>query len=195
MHKPSGFLFLITESMNKNEKPGKYFQDALSDFVYDAASGRAIRHLTDSGYTAAQIMQQLSYPTPFKKIQLTITRHLKETGVLLEELPLPDASFYPVRLRCASLENVFSLLVQYLSLNGEEYSYVSCPSRMSAQTRSVLTARERDYLDGILWESSKVMYHRLNRRMLEIGAQMAFYSGDVCFYFLKSGEAVLFMRE
>lgn len=58
--------------MNKNEKPGKYFQDALSDFVYDAASGRAIRHLTDSGYTAAQIMQQLSYPTPFKKYSLPL---------------------------------------------------------------------------------------------------------------------------
>ena len=29
----------------------RYFQKALSDFTYDAASGGAIRHLTDTGYT------------------------------------------------------------------------------------------------------------------------------------------------
>lgn len=61
-----------------------YFQDALSDFVHDAASGRAIRHLVDIGFTTARIMNELDYPTPFEKVQRTVTRYLKETGILLE---------------------------------------------------------------------------------------------------------------
>ena len=68
---------------DEKEPSNRYFQDALSDFVYDAASGRAIRHLADTGYTTAQIVHQLDYPTPFAKVQHTVTRHLKETGILL----------------------------------------------------------------------------------------------------------------
>ncbi len=176
--------------MKENEKPGRYFKDALSDFVYDAASGRAIRHLTDSGYTAAQISEQLAYPTPFHKIQHTVTRHLKESGILLEELPVAHACFHPVCLHRTSPERLFSLLAQYLSLNGEENSYVLYPAGTDAQALSMLTAREREYLNGILWESG-TMYHRLNRRMLEIGAQTALYSDHIRFYFIKTRDVLI----
>ncbi len=83
---------------NEKEPSTRYFQDALSDFVYDAASGRAIRHLADAGYTTEQIVNQLDYPTPFAKVQHTVTRHLKESGILLESLPVPPASLQAVSL-------------------------------------------------------------------------------------------------
>ncbi len=63
------------------------FQSALADFTYDVASGGAIRHLTDLGYTAEQISETLSYPTPMKRIQEQMWKRLLDTEVLLEQEP------------------------------------------------------------------------------------------------------------
>ncbi len=170
-----------------------YFQDALFDFVHDAASGRAIRHLVDAGYTTAQIMKELDYPTPFVKIQHTVTRYLKETGILLETLPVTPESLHTVQLSDMPQDKLFSLLAQQIISNGEENSYISCPfygsnsqdRTKTAHALSVLTTREREYLEGIAWDG-KIMYHRLNRRMLEIGVQIAIHAEKIQFYFLKS---------
>ena len=45
----------------------EYFKNALSDFTYEAASGGAIRHLADLGYTVKQICEQLSFPTAISR--------------------------------------------------------------------------------------------------------------------------------
>ena len=65
----------------------EYFKNALSDFTYEAASGGAIRHLADLGYTVKQISGQLSFPTPYERVQKTVWQRLLETGVLLAEEP------------------------------------------------------------------------------------------------------------
>lgn len=65
----------------------EYFRNALSDFTYEAASGGAIRHLADLGYTVKQISGQLSFPTPYARVQKTVWQRLLETGVLLTEEP------------------------------------------------------------------------------------------------------------
>lgn len=65
----------------------EYFKSALSDFTYEAASGGAIRHLTDLGYTVKQISEQLSFPTPYERVQKTVWQRLLETGVILTEEP------------------------------------------------------------------------------------------------------------
>lgn len=65
----------------------EYFKSALSDFTYEAASGGAIRHLTDLGYTVKQISEQLSFPTPYVRVQKTVWQRLLETGVILTEEP------------------------------------------------------------------------------------------------------------
>ena len=49
----------------------------------------------------------------------------------------------------------------------------------------MLTMREYEYLESIVWDA-KIMYHMLNRRMLEISVQIAAYSETVRFYFLKN---------
>ena len=64
-----------------------YFQKALSDFVYDMASGGAIRHLADLGYTVRQIQEKLDFPTPYERIQRTVWKHLLDTGVIFPESP------------------------------------------------------------------------------------------------------------
>ena len=101
------------------------------------------------------------------------------------------------------------LLHRKCEKNGEAYSYISCPfgksvddqySQNGEKEQSVqsepgglcaavedrmdcLNGRQREYLRGIRWERH-VVYHRLNRRMLEIIGKLyeaGAYSG-VCFF-------------
>lgn len=60
-----------------------YFRRALSDFAYENASGGAIRHLTDLGYTAAQITERLTFPTPYERVRQAVWKRLLESGVVL----------------------------------------------------------------------------------------------------------------
>lgn len=64
-----------------------YFKKALSNFTYDIASGGAIRHLADLGYTVKQITEQLSFPTPYERVQKAVWEHFLDTEVLLLEEP------------------------------------------------------------------------------------------------------------
>lgn len=65
----------------------EYFKSALSDFTHEAASGGAIRHLADLGYTARQITEKLTYPTPYERVRKTVWRHLIDTGIVLMQEP------------------------------------------------------------------------------------------------------------
>lgn len=171
-----------------NEKQ-TYFQDALSDFTYDAACGRAIRHLADTGFTTAQIMQRLDYPTSFAKVRHTATRYFMETGILLDELPVSCACLSTVFFPAADETQLYRALSAHLQENGETHSFVSCPFGTTTGLLSILTAREREYIDGIEW-MPKTMYHRLNRRMLEIGVQLAMHTDTIRFYFIKSRKVI-----
>lgn len=66
---------------------GKYFDTALSDFVFDMAAGGEIRHLCKIGYTAKDIWEQLSCSMPYEKVKETVYQYLVEEGTLLEEEP------------------------------------------------------------------------------------------------------------
>lgn len=69
--------------MQKNS----YFQNALANFTFEAASGGAIRHLTDLGYTVAQIRERLDYPVSYERVQKAVWERLVDTGVILLEEP------------------------------------------------------------------------------------------------------------
>ena len=64
-----------------------FFQNALSNFTHEAASGGAIRHLTDLGYTVKQISEQLSFPTPIDRVRRQVWERLKDTKIILTEEP------------------------------------------------------------------------------------------------------------
>ena len=65
----------------------EYFRQALANFTFEAASGGAIRHLADRGYTAEEISKRLDWHTPFERIQAAIWNHFLDTGVLLRDEP------------------------------------------------------------------------------------------------------------
>lgn len=183
--------------MEKKEKQ-KYFEEALSDFVHDVASGRAIRHLVDSGFTTDQIMQRLDFPTPRERVENTVLRYMMENGTLLDSLPVPEELMETILLDNAKGAELCALVSEYLDADGEENSYVSCPfgmirrdrERRLRQMTACLTTREREYLLGIPWKM-QLMYHRMNSRMREISLQMAVHSdAEMNFYFLRSRKIV-----
>lgn len=64
-----------------------FFQSALVNFTHEVASGGAIRHLTDLGYTVKQIMERLDFPTPEERVRRQVWERLLETDVILTEEP------------------------------------------------------------------------------------------------------------
>ena len=54
----------------------EFFHKALADFAFDVASGGAIRHLADRGYTAKQIAGELDFSVPFEKVRQAVWDHL-----------------------------------------------------------------------------------------------------------------------
>lgn len=64
-----------------------FFRDALSDFTFEAASGGAIRHLADLGYTVKQISEKLTYPTPYERVRGAVWKHLLDKKVILTQEP------------------------------------------------------------------------------------------------------------
>lgn len=64
-----------------------FFQNALANFTHEVASGGAIRHLTDLGYTVKQISERLDFPTPIERVQRQVWDRLLETEVILVEEP------------------------------------------------------------------------------------------------------------
>lgn len=64
-----------------------YFQTALANFTFDVASGGAIRHLADLGYTVTQITKRLDFPTPYDRVRQTVWEYFLQTGILRLEEP------------------------------------------------------------------------------------------------------------
>lgn len=64
-----------------------YFYQALSDFTFEAACGGEIRHFAGLGYTVKQIVEALSVPVPFGKVQQAVWAYLVDTRILLLEEP------------------------------------------------------------------------------------------------------------
>lgn len=64
-----------------------FFQKALTNFTHEAASGGAIRHLADRGYTVEQIAGMLDFPVPYREVQQAVWEHFVKKGVILLEEP------------------------------------------------------------------------------------------------------------
>jgi len=171
-----------------------YFQKALSDFVYDVASGGAICHLTDRGYTVRQIQERLDFPTPYEIIQRTVWKHLMDTGVIFPESPEQGragekvdyvreydsygrASFRRVTVREAGSKPSEPCLLCCFGL----LKY-NDPERYE-QVLGVLEQEQAEYIRGLPWSVGKV-FHRPDRRMLGIyhTLERAGLSEGVCFF-------------
>lgn len=171
-----------------------YFQRALSDFAYDMASGGAIRHLADLGYTVKQIQEKLDFPTPYERIQKTVWKHLTDTGVIFPETPKQGKTGEKVEYvreydsyGRASFRRV---VVQEDVSKPSEPCLLCCfgllkykdPERYG-EVLGVLEPEQAEYIEGLPWGVERV-FHRPDKRMLEIYQALARagLSEGVCFF-------------
>lgn len=201
-----------------------YFRQSLGNFIHDTASGGAIRHLTDLGYTVNRIAEQLSFPTPLARIRREVWARLLETEVIIQEppgqcgihrqkteyvreydacgkpsfrqvaVPVSPASslhFQQVRVPPADEAEIRRRLRAETERRGKIRSYVSCDFGLSDPASrellerqfAVLAPSDREYVEGLPWESRRV-YHLLNARMQGILFALLkedLWSGD-CFF-------------
>ena len=140
---------------NRNDS----FASALSDFTHDMASGGAIRHLADHGYTVSQISKHLDYPTSRERIIKTYTRHLIEKGILFSTLP-EGANFF-------ALDALFEMPSHHSSDN----IYIKLTHQSIKKAAGHLTTDDEDYLLSID-TSQGAVYHIINERMKHILASL-----------------------
>lgn len=164
----------LLEPASTPQPQGRYFEKSLSDFVHDVASGAAIRHLIDKGYSISQIEKELNYPVPRKRLLETVWEHQINSGIIIsikngiisgntkgeikyqEKICIKDPAALSKKLR------------KILSEYGEENVYVYCPCKRwlgDAKNSGIifkcptLTSRERDYIAEIPWGSTAASYH------------------------------------
>lgn len=177
-----------------NDMEQTYFQSALSDFVFDVASGGAIRHLADMGCTVRQIQERLDFPTPYERIQKAVWKHLTDTGVIFPKNPRQEKagekvdyvreydsygrpSFRRVTVQAASSKPSEPCLLCAFGL----LKYHS-PDRYE-EVLGALKPEQAEYIEGLPWGLERV-FHRADRRMLEIyhTLEKAGLSEEVCFF-------------
>lgn len=154
------------------------FRQSLSDFTFDVASGGAIRHLTDLGYTVGQIQEQLDFPTPLARIQEAVWKRLVDTGVISLEEPWkqkPKEKVNYVREYDSYGKASFRRVLEINPQHEAAGNFLACEFgvfryRDGEKYRKILAAldeRQAEYIDGLPWPPRKV-WHRADERMLEI---------------------------
>jgi hypothetical protein len=61
------------------------FREALSNFTFDVASGGAIEHLAELGYSPQEIQNMLDFPTPYGRVQDAYWKYLRKKKIVVEE--------------------------------------------------------------------------------------------------------------
>jgi hypothetical protein len=61
------------------------FQQALNSFTFDVASGGAISHLADLGYTPREIQAMLDFPTPYERVQEAFWNDCLKKRMIVED--------------------------------------------------------------------------------------------------------------
>lgn len=157
-----------------------YFSNALYDFVSDVASGDAIRHLADKGFTVREIVERLSFPTPVEKVRKVVWQHYIDTGVirLTEPNNEPLTRVAYVKESNQYGKSSFRRVVEKVS-NSKELEYVTCDygkemykdkERFVGQLEC-LDACDREYILELPWPLERVWHVRDERmeRILKVG--------------------------
>lgn len=57
-------------------------KQALQNFAFDVAAGRAIRHLYDSGFSVEEIHERLDFPVPMERLRSEIRKYEEEKAAV-----------------------------------------------------------------------------------------------------------------
>ncbi len=154
----------------------EYFKKALSDFTNDFASGGAIKHLADNGFTVKEIHDRLDFPTPMSKVSETVWKHFLDEGIILTEEPVKGEikeKIDYVKVQSEFGKTSFKRVVTQMP--APECEYIKCDFGKEIykdkegfkKSLSVLSERDRDYILGLPWPLTPV-WHIADERMKRI---------------------------
>ncbi len=151
----------------------QYFNQALSDFVNDAAYGGAIRHLASLGHTVGQIVKELDFPISEERAGAAVWRYYLEQGIILLEEPdqgkaIPKVS-YVREYGKNGIPHFRRVLEQPSRPQGKYYPCDFGKRRHQdekafLQELGCLQERDRAYILGLPWPPQTV-YHIADERM------------------------------
>lgn len=154
----------------------KYFSKALNNFISDVASGDAIRHLADKGFTVPEIVSHLSFPTPEEKVRSVVWKHYIETGVIRltepDNEPLTKITY--VKEYNQYGKSSFRKVTETID-NDEKLQYVACDfgkaiykdKEAFINSLDDLDKRDIEYVLSLPWPLETV-WHVLDDRMQRI---------------------------
>jgi hypothetical protein len=154
----------------------KYFNQALSDFTHDVASGQAICHLWDIGYNVQEIQDTLDYPTPRERIRQTVWKHLLDNGTICLEDPVqgkpPERAHYIKEYGAYGKTSYRKVVEQNVPETASERKYVRLDfgkqQYQNPETfekwMETLEPKDRTYICDLPWPLQPV-YHLWDERM------------------------------
>lgn len=158
------------------------FDQALSNFIHDFASGGAIRHLADAGLTVTEITERLSFPAPKNRVAQEVWKYYLETGKVRLEEPGSDSARKDEdvirRVTYVKEQNAYgrvSMRQVVEEIPVERREYIACDfGRQLYRDREnflrkleVLSEKERQYILDLPWPLQTV-YHVADERMRNI---------------------------
>ncbi len=153
----------------------KFFKQALANMTQDAASGDAIRHLADAGYTVDQIANRLTFKTPRERIRKTVWEHYIDKGIISmvdpKGLPLEEVDY--VREQNEYGKVSFRRVTKKVERPNAEY--IACDfgrqiyknSEEFEKKLKKLDKADDEYVRGLPWPLETV-YHIADERMKRI---------------------------
>ena len=167
--------------MSDDKKASREFSKALHNFTQDFASGDAIRHLADLGYTAFEIHDRLLYPTPVRQIGEIMWKHFVQNGTILLNDPasLDYSSKTSYESRKDEYGKTYFIRVSEEGEAPDPAQYYKCEygkmiykdSKAFDEYISVLDKRESDYIRYLTWPLTPV-WHRLDDNFKKIVSKL-----------------------
>ena len=159
----------------------KYFNQALSDFINDAAYGGAIRHLADLGYTVEQMVKELDYPVSRERVSQTVWRYYLERGIILLEEPRKESAINKVSyVREYGKYGAVHFRRVIEQAEHPRIKYYPCDfgkkrrqdEKAFFQELEDLEDRDKEYILGLQWPLQRV-YHAADERMDRIMGKLS----------------------
>ena len=154
----------------------KFFNHALSKFIQNAASGDAVRHLANRGYTVDRISKEINYPTSKAQIAEIVWQHYIEQGIILLEKPSEEPTIKKVSyIREYGKYGTVHFRQVVEQIENPKKKYYACDfgkKRYQDEEKFLrslenLWKSDKEYILGLPWPLQTV-YHAADERMERI---------------------------
>ncbi|MBQ9593909.1 MAG: hypothetical protein IJR36_08555 [Lachnospiraceae bacterium] len=151
------------------------FTRTLANFMHDFASGDAVRHLADQGFTVTEIMERLTFPTKKETVAKMVWQHYLDRGTVLTEPPKSGVVRQVSYVQDHGRYGRVSMRQEVREVEVADREYVPCSfgkeiyrDRKGFEKKlERLSSRDREYILDLPWPLATV-WHVADERMKRI---------------------------